>query len=236
MIRVLLLAAGLAGWLPGQTHPFPPRETLVYTAGFRLFPAGKTTMEVVAGEANRPDSALRITSRTETAPFFDHIYRIRDRVELWLDPGTLELRRMVRDIREGRYVRRDTTIVDRQAGLIYARKDTLAVEGPVFDPIGAIYYLRSLPLAVGDEVRLSIFDGRYLREVAITVSGKEVIRVPAGEFESLVLKPSPLDRRRLTKVNGLLQLWLATDERRTPVRLEQKTSLGTMVLKLVEVR
>jgi len=235
-MRLLFLAIGLAGCLQGQTHPFQAGETLIYNAGFRLFSAGKTIMEVTAGDTTGKDTALRIISHTETAPFFDRLYRIRDRVELWLDPATLELLRMERDIHEGRYKRQDTTTVDRRAGLIYTRKDTLAVEGPVFDPIGAVYYLRRLPLAIGDNIRLSIFDGKRLRKVAIAVRGKKQIQVPAGTFECLVLKPEPLDRRRLTKVEGLLHLWLATDAARTPVRLEQKTGFGTMVLRLVEVR
>lgn len=236
MMRLIILATGLAGCLYSQTAPFQPGETLIYTTGFRLFSAAKTIMEVMPTDTADPHEALRIVSRTESAPFFDRIYRIRDRVDLWLDPGTLELRRMQRDIHEGRFERKDTTIVDQESGLIYARRDTLTLEGPVFDPIGVVYYLRGLPLAVGDEIRLAIFDGRYLRRIAITVGGPERIRVPAGEFECLVLKPTALDRRRLTKVDGLLHLWLATDERRTPVRLEQKTRFGTMVLRLVGVR
>ncbi len=236
MIRSLMMTVGLIGYLYSQTHSFQAGETLIYTTGFRLFSAAKTIMEVMPTDTADPDEALRIVSRTETVPFFDHIYRIRDRVDLWLDPGTLELRRMQRDIHEGRFERKDTTIVDQESGLIYARRDTLTLEGPVFDPIGVIYYLRGLPLAVGDEIRLAVFDGRYLRRIAITVGGPERIRVPAGEFECLVLKPVPLDRRRLTKVDGLLHLWLANDKARTPVRLEQKTSFGTMVLRLVGVR
>ncbi|MFB0517318.1 MAG: DUF3108 domain-containing protein [Candidatus Neomarinimicrobiota bacterium] len=236
MTRLLILAIGLASCLQSQTPAFLKGETLIYTAGFSLFSAGKTIMEVAGRDTTDPDMALHITSRTETAPFFDHIYRIRDRVDLWLDQSTLELRRMERDIQEGRFERKDTTTVDRQAGLIFTRKDTLIIEGPVFDPVGAVYYLRTLPLAIGDEIYLSIFNGKQLRKVAIAVSGKEVVKVPMGEFECLVLKPMPLDRRRLTKVDGLMHLWLATNERRTPVRLEQTTSFGTMVLRLLEVR
>lgn len=227
----ILIVCITALW--GQNHPFDTGETLIYTTGFRLFSAGTSIMEIMEQEE---DSLLHVVFQVKTSDFFDHIYRIRDRTDLWLDPGTLELRRMQRDIHEGRFERKDTTIVDQESGLIYATQDTLTPEGPVFDPIGVIYYLRGLPLAVGDEIRLAIFDGRYLRRIAITVGGPERIRVPAGEFECLVLKPVPLDQRRLTKVEGLLHLWLANDEARTPVRLEQKTGFGTMVLKLLEAR
>ncbi|UCD38684.1 MAG: DUF3108 domain-containing protein [Fidelibacterota bacterium] len=217
----------------GQNHDFSASETLVYTTGFRLFTAGTSTLEVVEQEG---DTLLHVVSQVRTSKFFDRLYRIRDRIDLWLDPDNLVLRRMQREINEGRYKRKDTTIVDSKAGIIYARGDTLTVEGPVFDPIGVIYYLRGLPLAIGDEIHLSIFNGRRLQRITITVRGPERIKVPAGEFECLVLKPAPLNNQRLTKVDGLLQLWLTLDERRMPVRLEQESSFGTMVLKLTEVR
>ncbi len=231
--RLLLafLACFTAAW--SQDHPFRAGETLVYATGFRLFTAGTSTMEIVEQEG---DSVLYIVSQVRTSDFFDHLYRVRDRIDLWLDSSTLELRRMQRDIHEGGYERRDTTVVDRERGLIYARKDTLTVEWPVFDPVGIIYYLRSLPLAAGYETRLTIFDGRNLRRMAITVGGIERIKVPAGEFECLVLKPTPLDNKQLTSVGGILQLWLTADRRRIPVRIEQKAGFGTIVLKLAEVR
>ena len=227
----LLLGAGI---LQAQRLPFQDGESLQYTAGFRLFAVGTTTMEVTRPDSAIPDAALQITSRTETAPFFDRLYRIRDRVEVWLDPTHLVLRRMERDIQEGRYRQRDTTSVDLLSGIIVTQGDTLPAQRPVHDPIGAIYYLRSLPLAVGDTVRLNIYDGRRLRRVGIRVEGEELVKVPAGEFHCLILRPAPLDSGRLTKVDGLLHLWLATDEARTPVRLEQKTRFGTMVLNLLE--
>ena len=221
--------------LMGQTHPFPQGERLVYTTGFRLFSVGTTTMEVMTPDSLGRDKALHIVSQVRTLPLFDRLYPIDDRVDLWLDPHSLELRRMLRNINEGSYHRRDTTFVDPQAGLILAGKDTLTAEGPIFDPIGAIYYLRSQPLDRGTTFKLSIFDGRRLRPMAITVTGPVSIKVPAGEFDCLVLSPSPLDDQPTTKVGGFLKLWLAMDERRTPVRVEQRTNFGTMVLKLVEV-
>ncbi|UCH10386.1 MAG: DUF3108 domain-containing protein [Fidelibacterota bacterium] len=235
MRRSLILVIVLTGLISGQSVS-SEGETLVYAAGFRLFSAGTATMELTDPSPEDPDNSLRIISRTETDPLFDHIYRIRDRIELRIRPETWELEYMFRDIQEGHYTLQDSAIVDRGAGLIYTQKDTLAVEGPIYDPVGAIYYLRSLPLEVGDEITLNIFNGRRMREIIIRVTGKEQIRVPAGEFECLVLRPAAADNRRLTKVDGLLHIWLATDQRRTPVRVEQKTGFGTMVMKLMEAR
>lgn len=234
MRRILIISLGLIGSLFSQTDAGAGDETLIYAAGFRLFSAGKTTMETSLLRSEDGRDTLRISSYTETYPFFDSFYRVRDRVDLWLDPATYEVQKIVRDIHEGKYELQETVLVDREAGLMYTRKDTLPLEGPVYDPISAIYYLRELHLKIGDEIQFTIFDGRRLRTIRISVKKKEVLEVPAGRYECLILRPVPLDDAKLTSVDGLLRLWLANDEFRTPIRVEQKSNIGTMVLRLIE--
>ena len=229
---ITILCVGLMCSLFSQSNAGGDKETLKYTAGFRLFSAGEATMEASLTRVEGGTDTLRISSYTETYPFFDTFYRVRDRVDLWLDPETYEVHKIVKDIHEGRYELQETVLVDREAGFMYTRKDTLVLTGPVYDPISAIYYLRQLDLNVGDTVQLTIFDGRRLREIKIAIKQKEILNVPAGEYECLVLKPIPLDNAKLTSVDGLLRLWLADDEYHTPIRVEQQSNIGTMVLRL----
>jgi hypothetical protein len=231
---ICIISLGLMVSLFSQTDAGADDETLVYAAGFRLFSAGESTMEASLLRYEDGRDTLRISSIIRTYPFFDSFYRVRDRVVLWLNPETYEVQKIVRDIHEGRYELQETVLVDREAGFMYTRKDTLPLAGPVYDPISAIYYLRQLDLKVGDEIQLTIFDGRRLRTIKIAVSKKEILEVPAGKYECLVLKPVPLDDARLTSVDGLLRLWLADDEFRTPIRVEQRSNIGMMVLRLIE--
>ncbi len=232
--HILLLLVFGALW--AQDHPFKVGEQLEYQAGFRLLSVGTTTMEITGVDSSGPDTTYKVLSRVRTFPIFDRLYRIDDRVDLWLDHRSLELRRVRRNINEGRYHRRDSARVDILGGRIYTPKDTISFEGPVLDPIGAIYYFRSLALELGDRVEITIFDGKRLRTIAVQASEITIIKVPAGELECLLLIPSPLDDRPMTKVGGFLRLWLTNDAARIPARVEQQTSFGTMVLKLVKYR
>ena len=216
----------------GQLESLLAGERLVYRAGFRLFAAGETVMETSAWLSPEGDTLLHIVSRTRTDALFDALYPIDDRTELWLDPVSAALGRMVRDINEGRFHQRDTSWVDPGQQSLYARGDTLRLAGPVYDPIGAIYHLRSLALAVGDTIRLTIFDGRRLRPIAVQVAGPVLKETPAGSFECLALLPVSLDERQLTKAGGLLRLWVSNDARRLPVRVEQQSNIGLLVLTL----
>ncbi len=234
-VRVMISLASIST-PAAQEHPFNIGEKLEYQAGFRLLTVGTMTMEITGLDNSGPDTTLMVVSRSRTFPVFNRLYRIDDRVDLWLDHESLELRRVRRNLNEGRFHRRDSARVDIQAGLIYTRKDTLNIEGPVLDPIGAIYYFRSLALELGDRVEITIFDGKRLRAIAVVASEITTIKVPAGELECLLLIPSPLDDRPMTKVGGFLRLWLTNDAARIPARVEQQTNFGTMVLKLVKYR
>lgn len=212
----------------------PAAEKLVFTAGFRLFSAGTATMHSVETLDAVGQVRLHISARTRTHPFFDRLYKIDDRIDLWLDPGTAQLRKMVRNINEGSYHRHDSSWVDPETQLLYANGDTVAISGPIFDPIGAIYHMRRREIAVGDTFQVTIFDGKRLRPIAITVSGPVTRTVPAGKFTCLALLPTSLDGRKITKSGDLLRIWLTDDERRLPVQIEQRSNYGMLVLKLVE--
>lgn len=233
LMRLGLTLLGLQMALGAQV--FDAGERLVYRAGFRLLAAGETVMEVSNDSLPDGSRVIRVSSRTRTDPVFDPLYKIRDRIDIWLDPATAELRRMVRDLNEGRYHRQDTSRVDAATGHLYARGDTIALDGPVFDPIGAIYHLRKRDLAVGDTIRLNIFDGRRLRLIAIRVSGPIIKKVPAGTFDCLALLPTSTDNTKLTKNGDFLRIWLSNDAHRIPIRIEQRTNFGLLVLRLAEI-
>lgn len=209
-------------------------EKLVYTAGFRLLSAGTATMQSVTTVDSLGQEQLHITALTRTYPLFDRLYKIDDRIDLWLDPATAQLRKIVRNLNEGSYHHRDTSWVDADTELLYANGDTLATGGPIFDSIGAIYHMRRREMAVGDTFMITIFDGKKLRPIAIKVSGPVSRTVPAGTFSCLALLPTSLDGRKITKSGDLLRIWVTDDQRRLPVQIEQRSNYGMLVLKLAE--
>ena len=231
-MRLLLLFMLLVGSVSGQRLAFNLGETFTFATGFRLLTVGKTVMKIVDdGEFARPGQ-IHVLTRITTKPFYNRLYKINDRIDLWLTEPDMEIKRIRRSINEGSYHLQDSSLVLPDSNLIHHRKGTLTTIGPVYDPMGAIYHFRTLPLKVGDVVKITIFDGKRLRPIAIKVQAVVRVKVGAGTYECLELVPSPLDDRPMTKVNGILSLWLSNDDRRLPVKIEQKTNFGTMILKL----
>lgn len=232
LMRIVLVFMLIVATVAGQRTSFNQGETFTFDTGFRLLTVGTTVMQIVDDGASAQPGQIHVVTQITTKPFYDRFYKINDRIDLWLAEPNMEIRRVRRSISEGKYQLEDSALVLPDSNLIHYRKGTLTSEGPVYDPMGAIYHFRLLPLNVGDVVKFTIFDGKRLRPIAIKVRGIVDVTVAAGTFECLELVPSPLDDLPMTKVNGVLSLWLSNDERRLPVQIEQKTKFGTMVLRL----
>jgi dipeptidyl aminopeptidase/acylaminoacyl peptidase len=106
----------------------------------------------------------------------------------------------------------------------------IAVDGPVFD-VG----LGTLPLAPGYSARIQLFElaQASIRPYAVTVTGTEVVTVPAGTFETFVVEIRPADGSAPRRV------YVSAEDPRVVVRqiapLPAQMGGGTATSELVEV-
>ena len=111
-----------------------------------------------------------------------------------------------------------------------------AVGSIPFAIIGFIYFLRSQKLSFGDTFHFLSASEKKIREVGVNITGKESINVSAGSFDCLKVEPVSSDGVPLLKNNGELRVWLSNDDIKMPVKIEMKTNVGTMVMKLKEIK
>jgi hypothetical protein len=98
-----------------------------------------------------------------------------------------------------------------------------------------LYFLRTIPLEVGKEYS---FD-RYFRPdrnpVRIQVLRRERIRVPAGTFDAVVIRPI-IKARGVFSENGRAEVWLTDDSRRLMIQMKSHMRLGSLSLYLKSYR
>jgi len=102
----------------------------------------------------------------------------------------------------------------------------------VYDPVSFVYYLRNQDLSLGHSYKFFSYDRKKIREVIVNITAKETVQVSAGTFNCLKIEPVSGDGNPLLKNNGQMRVWLSDDSLRLPVKIEQKTNIGTMVMKL----
>jgi hypothetical protein len=160
---------------------------------------------------------------------------VDDVQESWLDVEHLYSHRFKQDIDEVNYERLRTLdfFPEEKLWRWQEREESgpLATELPL-DDISFMYFARTLPLEVG---KTYTFERYYKDEgnpVTVKVLRRQTVKVPAGTFRTLVLKPI-IRTRGLFAEGGEAELYFSDDERRMLVLMTTKVAkIGTLKLHL----
>jgi hypothetical protein len=236
---LLLLAASsahaqtqLAARDESVRRPFSAGESLGYEATFGRMKVGEGRLEVAGIEEVRGRPAWHLVFRiTGGVPF----YRIDDLLESWVDTATMSSVRFSKRLSEGRRKRDQHYEIYPERGVYEERgKEPMpTVERPLDD--GAFFYfVRTLPLRVGDSYTLHNYFRPDRNPVSISVVRRERIKVPAGEFDTIVLRPvintpGVLSQARRTEI------WLTDDASRLLVQVQSHLPFGSITLKLSSI-
>ena len=240
MRAVLRAAIGVAMLLgataaPGSAQagvkqvPYGVGERLEYEVRFGKVRVGSASMEVIGVEQVRGIDAWHTVFQVRGGNFF---YRVNDQFDSWIDRSTGNSLRHQQRLSEGRReVERLFEIYPERSAFI-ERGDTLerSVRNPLDDG-SFLYFVRSIPLVVGETYS---FD-RYFRPdrnpVTIKVLRRERVRVPAGEFEAIVIQPI-IKTTAIFSENGRAEIWLSDDTSRHMLQLKSGLSFGSINLYL----
>jgi hypothetical protein len=88
-----------------------------------------------------------------------------------------------------------------------------------------------VPLEVGKTYSFDRYYQPDKNPVIIKVDRRERIKVPAGEFDAIVLKPI-IKSKGLFGEHGQAEVWFSDDSSRTLLRLKSKLPVGTLYLEL----
>ncbi len=208
-------------------------EVLKYTAGFRFLPAGYAELSLKSDSLNG-ELVYRQTTKVYTNSFIDAVYKVRDEIHSWVHPESFSLLRIQQRIREGSYQRNHEALILGDS-LAVSGKSRRVIPGKVFEPTAFIYYLRTLLLTPGESYTFLSYGRKKVKKVEVNITGKEAVQVPAGYFKCLRIEPVSADGTPLLKNNGEMRVWLSDDTHKLPVKIELKTNVGNLVMKLKEV-
>jgi hypothetical protein len=214
--------------------PFGVGERLEYDVKFGKLRVGSGSMEVADVQDVRGRSTWHTIFQVRGGTFF---YRVNDQYESWIDRHTGNSLRFKQDLNEGRRdVERAFEIFPERAAFQENGSDTLqtSVKNPLDDG-SFLYFLRTIPLAVGETY---VFE-RYFRPdrnpVTIKVLRKERIGVPAGDFDAIVVQPV-IKTTGIFSENGHAEIWLSDDENRIMLQMKSGLSFGSLNLYLKSYR
>lgn len=215
--------------------PFGVGERLEYEIRYGPF-RGSADMEITELDTVRGREAWHAQFNVRGGiPFF----RVDDHYETWIDTRTMASLRYKQDIHDGRYQRhRIYQFLPDRRMVIEGKSDTLpTVEHPL-DEASILYFIRSIPLPVGLDTAFNNYFQPDANPVRIRVVGREHIKVPAGEFDAIIIQPQ-IKAKGIFSEGGQAQVWLSDDEKHIVLKMTSKVPhlpIGSLNLYLKSYR
>ena len=229
-----------------ENDPIVIGEKLTYEGTYFGALAGTMTMEVEPYAVMNQRKVYHIVGHVKTSKFFEIFYKVDDMVETFMDYDGLFSHRFHLVLNETKQTRDALELYDSEKGEAYywnrwnhykkgfsEVKEFKQMERFPQDSISALYYMRSLPLAVGKKFKVPVVTEGNTWEAEIEVLRTEMADTPMGSRRCFVLRPETRFQGALKKTGESL-FWVTDDDRRILVRIEAKVKIGSVVIQLKE--
>ncbi|MFL6229024.1 MAG: DUF3108 domain-containing protein [Pyrinomonadaceae bacterium] len=245
--------------------PFEPGEELIYQADYsKLVLRGVEIAEFrfTAGRAPASPAANAAAGSTQAPANF--VFKGDASAKGWfrkifgldfhythesvVDPDNLLIVRTTKLDEQGKRVRTSVAEFDRKADRVTwternpndpnatPRVVTNTLRDAAQDFISAIYYLRTQPLASGQNFELAISDSAQTYHIPVKVFERKPMKSIAGRAQTLRLEIGVFGAGHLiSDRKGTMTVWLTDDARHLPVRARIEADLGTLDIKLKRV-
>ena len=212
---------------PART-PFDAGEWFQFSIQYGVIRAGDALMQVENIEEIDGRQCYHLVSKAESNNFFSVFFKVRDRVDSFLDKESFVTRRFSKKILEGGYrttfsVEFDHT--DRVA--TYSDGTKMEFSACAQDILSAFFYVRTLDLALGQRVEIPCHSDKKNYPLEVIVHRKETITTPVGKFDCVVVEPI-LKSSGVFRQKGRLTIWLTDDEYKIPVLMKSKVAVGSI--------
>ncbi len=227
--------------VPAVRLPFNPGEKLTYDISWsKLIHAGTAVIEVSEEELPGGESVFKITSTAHSGRFLSKFYVVSDTIESIVDREGLYPVSYRLDQQHGKRHRNRLMTFNHKDGTVSVMSDgqqtTYSVPADIQDPLSSLFVLRAhQDFIVGTPIIINVHDDDRNWSVEVQVLGKEKIKTPFGEFNTIKLKTYP-KYEGVFQNKGEIYIWLTDDDRRIPLLMKSTISIGSIVSTLEDAK
>jgi hypothetical protein len=215
---------------------FNSGEKLKFDVRFGFVHAGDATISVSDTITSAGRKSYAIKFGVDSKPFFDWIYKVRDRYSTVVDAKGLFPWRFEQHIREGGYTRDFIADFDQVNHVAHTTDKDYPIPPYVHDIMSAFFYSRTVDYTnykVGQRLHLQNFYKDSTYKLDVKFRGRQQIEVPAGKFNCIIIEPLAREGG-LFRSDGTLLVWLTDDERKIPIKVSTQIRIGTIDSELLE--
>ena len=236
----LLLGVGFG--LAAEKPP-PKLESLVgERLEFRLKWQGISAADAVLEVLDGGDGQIIFRATARTVGIVALLYPVNSQINSTAEIAGFRAVSYVKSGKEGRGAEEvDEIVFDLENGLAFRTDDgetrePVEVPEHVHDPFSAFYAFRTSEVDEDGIVELTISDGKKTQTGRVQIVGRERVKTPAGEFDTVKIAPQLEGLGGVFKKSpgATLYIWVTDDEWRRPVMLRSKVSVGSFTARLTE--
>jgi Protein of unknown function (DUF3108) len=223
--------------------PFSVGETLTYDVSWSQFvTAGTAVTRVVEKKTSAGSTSYSIVADGRPLPLVARFYPLYYKMESLVDSATLLTESNTLYQEEGAGKRQATTRFDRVNRRAHYElqgdrggRDDLQIPPNIQDGLTTLYAVRSHRFKAGDRLTVPVVDDGAMYTVQFEVGGPERVRVPFAAADAWSLGVTIVDAQGRSVANNA-RVWISTDARRLPLKLQADLAVGSFVLALRELR
>lgn len=217
-----------------ENNAFGSGERLEFSVEYGIIKAGTAVLAVTGPEQFEGLMAYRISATARSNPAFSTFFEVNDVNEALLDIVQFHTLKFSKDLHEGDYEYSEEVFFDQDAGLVFYPNETdsslmqMEIPSHALDVLSCLYFARTLPLEVGNTYYIDSHVDNENYPLEIIVHERDHIRVPAGEFDCILVQPA-LQSQGLFDQQGEIWVWMTDDERHMPVLMRSAIVIGEIV-------
>ena len=230
----------LPTWMAAEEEPMPFQIGDIYRYDIKwgIFKVGEAEM-IVEDAGGEHEGELKFVLTVRTTSWADTFYRVRNRIESYTDAMVTKSYHYLKNQQEGSRKREIVVTFDWESQEAQYSNYGEVLE-PVeilensHDPFSVLFAYRMKDFALGSNIKIPVSDGKKTLMADIAVVDRQRVRVKAGRFECLRVRPDTKDLGGVfsRSKNSSIDLWFSDDEHKMIVKMASKVSVGRFRVEL----
>ena len=179
-------------------------------------------------------NVYHLNFNVRTTKLGDSIYKIRNKIDVWVDQETLNVVKQNKNIRELRKKKNSETIIINQRGITNGKE--FIVKENVFDPYSLILILSEFDIPNGQSREFNIVDAGKSRVIEIKNLGTQTIKTPYGNKQGYTLSPVKNGQPVLKNKGDMEVSYVSIEDTLVPAKILIKLGSGVIELRLKRIR
>jgi Protein of unknown function (DUF3108) len=220
-------------WQSGESIKFHVYYTL---AGVYVY--GGDANFSVRNEQLNSKPVYHIIGEGKTNSFFDGFFKVRDRYESYIDTGSMQPYKFVRNVQEGDYKKFETVTFNHSSNTATSQSGIHKVPNCVQDVLSAIYYARNIDFnkyQPNSQIPFTMFIDDKSYNLYVRYLGKEKIKTRYGRFNAIKFKPLLIEGT-IFKGGEKMTVWVSDDANKIPLRIESPISVGSVKVDMMDYK